>query len=191
MAQFNLAYNITMKNEGGYANNPNDHGGETWRGIARNFWGTWPGWKIVDSIKAQKPANLNAALAANSELEDHVLAFYKKNFWDTESLDNINDQQVANQLFDTAVNMGTGTASKFLQQGVNTITPNALTVDGQIGSKTISAANSIQPQQLYNAICAIRKQRYENIIAANPSQAIFKNSWFSRITPYNPSEANA
>lgn len=37
MAIFNSAFKITMGNEGGYANNPDDSGGETYAGIARNF----------------------------------------------------------------------------------------------------------------------------------------------------------
>ncbi|MDR1034997.1 MAG: hypothetical protein LBT40_00015 [Deltaproteobacteria bacterium] len=32
--------------EGGWANNPADSGGETFRGIARNFHKSWPGWAI-------------------------------------------------------------------------------------------------------------------------------------------------
>jgi len=185
MASFNQAYGITMRNEGGYCNNPNDRGGETWRGIARNFWPNWTGWKIVDQIKALKPANLNTALDANATLEAQVLAFYKTNFWDTEGLDGIASQQVANQLFDTAVNMGTGVASKFLQQAINSLKANAVVVDGQVGPKTVAAANALDSLALYNAVCALRKTRYEQIIANNPSQSIFEKSWFSRIKPYD------
>lgn len=75
--KFKLAYAATMKNEGGYANNPHDRGGETWRGIARNFWGSWPGWKTVDEIKSQKPTSLNLALQKSEALDDLVLKFYK------------------------------------------------------------------------------------------------------------------
>jgi len=185
MATFEQAFQITMGNEGGYSDNPNDRGGETWKGIARNFWATWPGWQIVDKIKAQNPPNLNAALSANASLQPLVLTFYKENFWDTESLDNLNNQQTANQLFDIAVNMGTGTASGMLQSGINSIQPNAVVVDRQVGPKTINAANSLNPENLYNAVCNLRKQRYLQIIASNPSQAIFQHSWMSRITPYN------
>ncbi len=184
MAQFDPAYAITMRNEGGYANNPSDHGGETYKGIAINFWPNWHGWPIVHSIAATHPASLNAALAANADLQQMVQSFYKANFWDTESLDNVNDQQVANQLFDIAVNMGTGTASKFLQQAVNALSPGKLDVDGQIGPLSIAAANAADPEDLYNAICQLRRARYEAIIQANPSQQQFANSWFSRITPY-------
>jgi lysozyme family protein len=185
MANFQLAYAITMGNEGGYANNPNDSGGETWKGVARNYWPNWGGWPIVDQIKATNPANLNQALAANASLNTMVDQFYLQNFWNPIGLPTINSQQIANQLFDTAVNMGTGIACRFLQQGVNVLVPNTLTVDGAVGPLTIQAANNQNNQALYNAICNLRRQRYESIIAANPSQAIFRNSWFSRILPWN------
>lgn len=184
MAQFSIAFGITMRNEGGYANNPNDSGGETYMGIARNFWPKWSGWAAVDAAVAANPGAINAALGANANVQALVQSFYKSNFWNTESLDNINDQQVANQLFDTAVNMGTGIASAFLQEGVNTITPNTLVVDRVIGPQSIAAANAVNAQALYNAICALRKARYQAIIAANPSQAMFANSWYSRMPPY-------
>ena len=37
MAEFETAYYLTNKIEGGYANDQDDKGGETYRGIARNF----------------------------------------------------------------------------------------------------------------------------------------------------------
>lgn len=191
MASLLPAFTITMQNEGGYSDNPNDSGGETWRGIARNSWPNWSGWPIVDQVKATNPANLNQALFANASLNTMVEAFYKQNFWDTISLDNINDQQIANQLFDSAVNMGVGIACRFLQQGINQLQPNTVTVDGLIGPLTIAAANAQNAESLYDAICTLRKQRYEQIIAANPSQAVFENGWFSRITPWNPADATA
>ncbi|NCD71058.1 glycoside hydrolase family 108 protein [Mucilaginibacter agri] len=184
MAQFNPAFQITMGNEGGYANNPHDAGGETYKGVAKNFWPHWEGWSIIDPIIAKKPASINQALNANAPLQTMILSFYKANFWDTESLDNIKDQQIANQLFDIAVNMGTGIASRFLQQAVNKLSPDKLKVDGQIGSLSISAANAEDAEDLYNTICQLRRGRYEAIIQSNPSQQRFANSWFSRITPY-------
>jgi lysozyme family protein len=184
MAAFEQAFKITMKNEGGYSNNPLDDGGETWRGVARHFWPEWQGWKIVDEIKNGNPASLDAALAADTTLEAHVLAFYRANFWQTGSLDLIDDQAVANQLFDAAVNMGAGAGAKFLQAGVNLLSPGTLVVDGKIGKLSIASANARNGEELYNAICTIRKQRYEHLIAANQVQAVFRKSWFGRMPPY-------
>ena len=185
MTDFNQAYAITMNNEGGYANDPNDHGGETWRGIARNFWPSWQGWSIVDNIKSQAPPSLNRALGANTQLEQLVLGFYKAEFWDCLSLSLLDNQQIADQLFDVSVNMGTGTAAKMLQEAINTYRNNSLTVDEKVGPLTITAANKLDAESLYNSINSLRKERYEGIIADNPSQAVFRNSWFSRIKPFN------
>jgi len=190
MADFNQAYAITMNNEGGYANDSNDHGGETWRGIARNFWPSWQGWLIVDSIKSQDPASLNNALGVNEQLEQFVLAFYKVEFWDCLSLSQLDNQQIANQLFDISVNMGTGTAAKILQEAINIYTNNALTIDEKVGPLTIAAASKLDVESLFNSINNLRKERYEEIIANNPSQAVFRNSWFSRIKPFNEATQN-
>lgn len=181
MTDFNEAYKITMSYEGGYADNPNDHGGETWRGIARNFWPNWPGWEIVDHIHAQHPANLNQALKDNIQLEPMVMAFYQIEFWDSLSLTAVNYQKIANQLFDISVNMGTAMAARLLQTAINTFTNNSLKVDEIIGANTIAATNSMDQKALYNKINEFRKGQYEQIIINNPSQAIFKDNWFSRI----------
>jgi lysozyme family protein len=190
MADFNQAYKITMANEGGYCNVPQDHGGETWRGIARNYWPNWPGWQIVDKIKSGHPASLNAALAADGPLESLVLSFYKANYWDCLSLDSLTCQQIANQLFDAAVNMGTVTAAKFLQNAINTFAGNSIVIDGKVGIRTIEAANALDAQSLYNKINDLRKERYGQIIAADPSQDKFKNSWLSRIKPFGDDAQN-
>ena len=51
MAIFEPAFKLLILHEGGYANNKNDIGGETYRGIARNYWPKWVGWKLIDHIK--------------------------------------------------------------------------------------------------------------------------------------------
>jgi lysozyme family protein len=180
--KFKNAYQATMKNEGGYANDPNDHGGETWRGIARNFWGSWAGWKIVDGIKSQKPASLNAALSASAPLAGLVLDFYKQNFWDPLKLDLVDSNQISLQLFDISVNAGTARGAKMLQGAVNHFRAgNPIAVDGKIGPATIGAANAIGHEALYNQINTLRAAFYEDIIRRDPTQERFRKSWFSRI----------
>ena len=178
MADFTPAYQRTMGVEGGYANNPNDPGGETFMGIARKDNPNWSGWATIDAIKNTHPANLNKALEADAALLQEIMAFYKANYWDVNETGLINNQQVANQVFDTAVNCGTGTAAKLLQEaaGVN--------VDEQVGPITIGAVNSANARDLYNKFIAYRKQYYLDIISRKPSMAEFKNSWLSRLWPY-------
>jgi lysozyme family protein len=85
MADFRTSYKITAKIEGGYANNPKDTGGETWRGIARKKNPGFIGWSIIDRLRKQRcfPNSLNASF----ELEQQVLNFYKENYWDVFNLD--------------------------------------------------------------------------------------------------------
>ncbi len=73
MADFDIAYRLTMKHEGGYANNKADRGGETYRGIARKFWSGWIGWPLVDDAKKQP--GFPKSLDENLLLQAHVKAF--------------------------------------------------------------------------------------------------------------------
>jgi len=51
MAEFNIALQKTLAHEGGYSNDPNDMGGETYKGISRASHSVWKGWAIVDKYK--------------------------------------------------------------------------------------------------------------------------------------------
>ena len=53
MTSFETAYRKTAQIEGGYANNPADNGGETWRSIARKMHSDWERWKVVDQLRHQ------------------------------------------------------------------------------------------------------------------------------------------
>jgi len=113
MANYRSAILKVLLTEGGYANDPDDSGGETYKGIARNFWPRWSGWAIVD--EAKKEAGYEHALNRNMQLNDAVIAFYKVNFWDKVGGDFIKDQSIANNLVDAAVNEGIKGAVKRAQ----------------------------------------------------------------------------
>jgi len=189
MAKFEIAEAITGRNEGGYANNPADTGGETYAGIARNYWGNWQGWKIIDNIKFDlkvnsvvTASNINKAAKANPYLTKAISSFYKQNFWDVNKLDLINDQQLANTVYDFGVNSGTGRAANFLQKAVNDTCDVGLVVDGQIGNKTINAVNVHDEVTIYNQFNKLREIFYRSIAKGN--QAQFLKSWLSRLKPY-------
>jgi len=128
MADFKQAFKDTSSNEGGYSNNSSDSGGETYRGIARKWHPDWKGWTRIDAIKQRLSITntldcdngtrrkLESALEADEELSTLVQEFYKQNYWDTLNLDNEVSQQVANKLFDVAVNMGLATARSFYKE---------------------------------------------------------------------------
>ena len=189
MAKFLISQKITGKFEGGYANDPDDKGGETWRGIARNYWGKLAMWKVIDTLIPIKPKTwnrdvftaINKKLWASDEVNKSVDTFYESNFWDTVNLDNITSQEVANLLFDISVNMGSGRAAKFLQLA-SKVDP-----DGKIGNVTLEKANSINSKILYNEILDLRKKKYDEIIQENPKQEKFREDWYARLVPFEKS----
>lgn len=190
MADFYAAHKIVMAHEGGYANNPSDRGGETYKGIARKFHPDWDGWSHVD--KATSLANstgvINKLLEDDAVLQQKVLAFYKLRFWDVMSLDDVENQKIATELYDTGVNMGWNVAGNFLQTALNVSNKNGksypdLVKDGRIGSKTISTLNNHpRPDDVFKLLNCLQGARYISICEANPSQEIFLRSWLSRVS---------
>lgn len=181
MANFDEAYKLTGHNEGAYANNPNDHGGETCAGIARKFWPAWQGWVIIDKIKqtyGTNPATINLWAQKNAELQSAIAGFYKSNFWDINKLDFINDQQLADNVYDFGVNSGVSKAAKTLQSVVG------VTVDGIISNGTLVAVNKANGKTVYDLYNVARTVFYHSL-AVNPGQLQFLKSWMSRIKPYD------
>lgn len=50
-AVFESAYAPVKQWEGGWCDVPGDSGGETYAGIARNFFPNWRGWPLIDAAK--------------------------------------------------------------------------------------------------------------------------------------------
>lgn len=144
MADFVQAFQYLLPDEGRYANDPNDSGGETYMGVARNKWPNWDGWGIVDKLKLAN-VNFPRVLDINSDLQASVQRFYQKNFW---RFDGIENQELANKIFDEAVNIGTGTLVRLLQQAVRYVTKQPVTVDGQYGPQTETLINQADPATL-------------------------------------------
>ena len=191
MSNFYEAYNKTMSHEGGYVNDPDDSGGETYCGIARKYHSDWSGWAIIDGIKKTRSLKVNEIISGTI-LKDKVLEFYKIKFWDVNSLDRIHSSKISGELFDTGVNMGTGTAAKFLQEAVNLLNKNGrrhpdLIVDGKIGNKTISTINGVYCAStrltlaLLKTLNGLQFMKYVKICESRPSQEKFFYGWLNRV----------
>jgi lysozyme family protein len=186
MADFITAFNITMQTEGGY--NPGQGEAETYMGVDRSQNPNWGGWVIVAAVKAANPGAsinaLNSLFEKNSSLQAEVQKFYKANYWDTILLDTINDQQVANALFDCSVNPCITSVSKTAQMACNTVVQKSLTVDGEVGAQTIACINNL-PQNLYvTAFNGIRVANYYERVNLTPGDKEWLSSWLGRCKPY-------
>lgn len=116
MAKFIDAYKKVLNNEGIYSNDPDDAGGETYKGISRKANPNWDGWISIDAIKKSHPTTFKGILKKTPELEKKVQDLYKDKYWDCFELDDVPNQLVAEQMFDTAVNQGQTAAIKFAQR---------------------------------------------------------------------------
>lgn len=173
MANFKQAYEqFILPFEGGYANNPNDKGGETYAGISRKFNpNEFEIWGVIDAYKAQTKIPWNHKFI---QLDPFVEDFYRK-LWDKNRLTEIHSQGIAATLFDFMVNSGAATAIKELQKIVG-VTP-----DGIIGPKTLSAINKSNEQATIKNLLDVRENFYAAIVNRDPSQAEFLKHWTTRL----------
>lgn len=186
MAYFKPAYEKTALVEGFWVNDPEDAGGETYKGIARNFFPDWDGWKIIDHYKKSNPLKRGDKIF-NELVDEYVEEFYKEKFWDINKLNNITDQDIANEVYDTGVNMGVETAAKMLQEAMNLLNRNQmdyedLSTDGVIGEKTLKIVNRFQNKTaLLKTLNGLQFCRYRDICKANPKKEKFFNGWLLRV----------
>ena len=158
MANFDIAIPKTLKKEGGskYTNVSGDRGGETKFGIT----------------KAAYPE-----LNIKSLTEDDAKAIYKRDYWDKVYGDQITSQLIAENIFDTSVNMGVKTSIK-LAQTVLGFSPKD--VDGIIGKKTISALNKCSEKMFISAYTLAKIARYAGICNNDKTQTKFLLGWLNR-----------
>jgi len=187
MADFESAFLRTMIHEGGYSNDPDDSGGETYRGISRKYNPQWSGWDIIDREKGR--ADFPSCLDYDKDLQNHVKAFYKDKYWDINKLDQF-PQSIAEEMFDTGVNMGVRRAAKFLQKALNYLNRDGdlyseLVVDGKIGTMTLSALSEIESDDdldvLLTMLNVLQGQHYFDYMDNNPSQKKYARGWFKRV----------
>lgn len=193
MANFNIAYGKTVGFEGGYANDPDDFGKETYMGISRRYHPGWSGWQIIDYYKNVYKSNLEkfkARLTSDKELSNRVKLFYKTNYWDINILGEFNSQDIANELFDTGVNLGYNDAAAFLQLALNVLNKNNklyddLVVDGKIGPKTFAAMEACLEYRgdsyLYKVLNILQGHHYVNRMGDNSTQEKFAYGWLDRV----------
>jgi hypothetical protein len=102
------------------------------------------------------PVNFGINQRANPDIDvknltrDQAVEIYRKRYWEPIGGDNLSPS-VATFAMDTAVNMGVDAAKKLIASG------------GDIG-----------------AMVQMRKQMYQDIVAANPAQAKYLKGWLSR-----------
>lgn len=164
--------------EGRYAFNVNDAGGET-------MWG-------ITARVARANGYSGAMIAMTKELAAEI---YLREYFVAPGLDKVflMSPSIAEELFDTGVNMGVGVASKFLQRCLNALNRSHTTSpmypdlvpDGALGEKSISAlgmflrARGAQGEVvMLRMLNALQGNRYIEITESRVQNEEFVFGWF-------------
>lgn len=136
--RFDAAFDRLILVEGGYADHPSDPGGKTMYGIT----------EAVARAHGYRGSMRRLPLAEARRI-------YRRAYWDACRCDEIAaivGGDVAEELFDSAVNAGTGRAGRWLQEALNALNARGrlyanIAEDGQIGPGTLSALRAYAAQR--------------------------------------------
>lgn len=186
MADFRKSYERLKVYEGLYIDDPDDRGGETYRGIPRKFHPDWQGWAIID--QAKKGGSFYDILTNDENLKELTMNFFYDNVWTIIKGGRIDDQMTADEIFEMSVNLGIETAVRILQRSINLLNRNQslyydITVDGIAGNETIKTLKVClynNPKLLFNLLNFYQAMVYIDLMEKNRNYEIF-TGWFNRI----------
>jgi lysozyme family protein len=162
--------------EGGFVDHPDDRGGPTCWGIT------------------EKVARAEGYAGAMKDLPRSTAArIYRALYWDRPGFAGVARIApfVAEELFDTGVNMGPETATSFLQRALNALNRNGsdypdLAVDRRIGPASTGALAAFLKQRgpagetvLLRAMNALQGERYIALAEARPGNESFLYGWIA------------
>lgn len=163
-----------LRREGGYSNHPHDRGGET-------------NWGIT--IAVARRHGYKGTMRSMPKNEAH--AIYKRIYWLQPKFDEIAEHapKIAAEMFDTGVNMGTGTAISFVQRALNALNRQErdyhdLKIDRTIGPATLGALRLYLRKRgpkgetvLFRAIEALQGERYIRLAEKRSTNESFLYGW--------------
>ena len=167
--EFNKPSNLLHKNKG--------EDNYTVGGIYKTAHPHWYGWGIVSASIHRYNYDIKKAsteLYNSSPFQRLIAVFYQEHFWNKMRLDEIVDQNTADEIFLFGVNSGKKNAIRKAQKIVN------VDEDGIIGTQTITALNNFDSEIFSMKFDELEKQFYASIIAKKPSFKIFENGWNNR-----------
>ena len=178
MGNFKISLKNTLEKEGLFSNIKGDKGGATKFGI----------------IESVARSHGYSGLMQDLTIEQ-AESIYFQDYWTPLKLDMF-DQLISDEMFDTAVNQGTGTAAKYLQTSLNRLNNNQklykdIVVDGAISQtgETVQAYNSYMKSHekygktavtvLLKALTICQGERYNLIVDKDNTQEMFYFGWLS------------
>ena len=160
-ATFDEALEWLLANEGGWVNNPNDHGGPTAYGVTQQAWEDFTG-------KPCSPEDIKGLT------QQDVRRFYDGVYWLPLGLAAW-DRAIAIAVFDMAVLNGAGVAIRLAQRAMGVIE------DGIPGVRTRDAASpGRMPLTFLLRFVPLMAVRFARIVKHDPTKLEFLEAWIVR-----------
>jgi lysozyme family protein len=157
LSNWQKSFELMLKSEGGYVNNPADPGGMTNLGVTKATWENWIGRESDEAeMRGLTP--------------EKVEPLYKKKYFDAVRGDEL-PVGLDYLMFDFAVNAGAGRAIKTLQSSVG-VNP-----DGGFGPMTMAAVQAVDPVELIERFSQAKEDFYRSL----NTFATFGKGWLNRV----------
>jgi lysozyme family protein len=157
ISNWQKSFELMLKSEGGYVNNPADPGGMTNLGVTKATWENWVGRESDEAeMRGLTP--------------EKVEPLYKNKYFDAVRGDEL-PMGLDYLMFDFAVNAGAGRAIKTLQTAVG-VTP-----DGGFGPMTMAAVQAVDPNELIERFSQAKEDFYRSLTTF----ATFGKGWLNRV----------
>ena len=162
--------------EGGYSNHPADRGGPT-------------RWGVTEQVaRAYGYAGDMKVLPRETAVD-----IYRRRYWIEPRFNQVEPiyPRIAEELFDTGINMGPSVAIGFLQRALNGLNRGAsdypdIGVDNRIGPMTLAALKGYKAKRgadgeavLLKALEALQGERYLALVEKRPANEAFLYGWLA------------
>ena len=149
----------------------------TYMGLYYKAHPEWAGWSIVQSTLEKCKGNMkwaSSVLYKNQELTELVYGYYKRRFWDLARLDEVQNQNTADEIMIFGVNVGMIKAIKTAQKLVG------VKEDGRVGKETLNALNTFDSEKFDEDFDKLEIAYYDALVEKNPERKIYAKGWRSR-----------
>jgi lysozyme family protein len=165
-----------IEREGDFSDHPADRGGPT-------------RWGITEAVARACGYDGDMRRLPRAE----AAAIYRRLYWLWPGYDRVGTRApaVANELFDTGVNMGPAVSTTFLQRALNALNRGSsdypdVSLDGEIGKATLAALDGFFARRgpgaervLLKAMEALQGARYLALAEARPANEAFLYGWLA------------
>lgn len=162
--RFDEIFEEVLDIEKGYSDNEYDPGGKTRYGITEQVARKYG----YEGDMRELPLLLAKEIA------------YKR-FYKPHKYHEINNKEIAAEMFEQGYNMGNYQANIHLQKAYNMVSDDDIVVDGIIGNKTLKAVNErANVDRLFNMLNAIQVHFYFELYEKDDKYKHFINGWINK-----------